>query len=239
MDRRYCALLTQLQVVPVAVGRGPDPDRPSGYTCLDVASLARRLLILQHFDCLDIVNAEPIVTALRSQQIIPGNKLRGRPPLPASDRARVHGLFHCYDDQPLRDTYFALTVLSTLGGLDRIDRDACVEGILRFHRGEGIFGSNDPNDALVFRGDAQDTFCGYESLRILGALDRVRDIERWRFRPAPAYGQPLNGPDEGSVTWLKIEAWLYQHRLDQYLSQRRQRPSLTPPSLRCPVVSDS
>jgi len=42
---------------------------------------------------------------------------------------------------PIRDTYHALVVLDGFGALDRIERDACIRGILRFHHGKGLFGA--------------------------------------------------------------------------------------------------
>jgi RNA polymerase sigma-70 factor (ECF subfamily) len=213
------ARLTCPQEIPVT-GRN--------YTALEVEWLSHRLRVIQLFNCLDLVDAGPIITRLRAHQVIAGNSLEGRRPIP--DRSLVQGLFHCLGSAPLRDTYHSLVILSLLGGLDRIDREACVAGILRFHHSKGLFGSFRKNDDLFFLGDAHDTFYAYESLRMLNALDRVKDLDQWRFRPLkepPAFaGEPMS-----DVTWLAIEAWLYQQGLYQFIEARKQNPQLTPPSL--------
>jgi len=193
------------------------PESEMEFSILDIDRQTLRLQVLQRFDCLDLVNVRPIIAPLRTHQVL-------------VEKARDHGLFRCYFfKQPLRDTYRALVILSVVGGLDQIDRPACVDGILRFHRGKGLFLSIRKD--ILFTGDATETFCAYESLRMLGALDRVKDLDQWKFRPIPTPGIAAGFPR----TWAEIEAWLYQQRLNRYLAQRRQNPQLAPPSLLTPV----
>jgi RNA polymerase sigma-70 factor, ECF subfamily len=198
------------------------------YTVLEVEWLSHRLRVIQAFNCLDLVDAEPIVARLLAHQVVAGNSLEGRRPIP--DRSLVHGLFHCLGSTPLQDTYNSLVILSLLGGLDRIDREACVAGILRFHHGRGLFGSFRKDDGLFFWGDARDTFYAYESLRMLNALGRVKDLDRWQFRPRKEPPAFTDEPGSG-VGWAAIEAWVYQQRLSQFAEARKQNPRQVPPSL--------
>jgi prenyltransferase beta subunit len=119
----------------------------------------------------------------------------------------------------LQETYCALAALEILGALNEIDREACIQGILRLHRSKGYFPRSQSN---CVRGDAQDTFCAFESLRILGALDRVKDLDKWKFRPAQV---SKSGSIPRMVTWDEIEAWVCQQRLTRDLAERQQNPA--------------
>jgi len=125
-----------------------------------------------------------------------------------------------------------LVILSALGGLDRIDQPACARGILRFHRGEGWFAADITATGVYMIGDARDTFFAFESLRMLNALDRVQDLDRWKFRPQRVSGPSVTGATGAS--WLEIEAWLYQERLNQFLAARRRDSRAVAPSLQSP-----
>lgn len=119
-----------------------------------------------------------------------------------------------------QDTYLSLAALELLGGLDQIDREQCIQGILRLHRGKGFFTS--PNSGgfneYHIEGDARDTIAAFEALRILGALDRVKDLERWQFRPQ------RRGVPQGQLCWQDIEAWVAQQRLGKILQARKEHP---------------
>jgi hypothetical protein len=194
------------------------------YTALYVEECAVQIRLLQYLDCLDLVAGETLINQLCEHQVLPGHSLEGRKPI--SDRKLLHGLFHCMPSSPIRDTYYALVVLSALDGLDRIDREACIQGILRFHHGKGLFGSFKKDDGLHFTGGTHYTLLAYESLRMLNALGRVKDLHKWVFRPM---GALTMAPQK--VTWPEIEAWVLTQRLQEFIKEQRQNPNLKPPSL--------
>lgn len=73
------------------------------------------------------------------------------------------------------------------------------------------------------------TIAAFESLRILGALDRVKDLEQWTFRPL------RRGVAENQLTGGDVEAWVCQQRLAKILRERKEHPqapvgSLLPPA---------
>jgi hypothetical protein len=135
----------------------------------------------------------------------------------------LHGLFFttCYD--PIRDTYESLVVLEKLGRLNQVNREACIAGILRFHSGGGLFAPPDKDDGLVIFGDAHNTIAAFESLRILGALDRVKDLDKWKFRPNFTARMP-DGVKQRVATWDEIETWVCQQRLKKILRERKENP---------------
>ena len=104
--------------------------------------------------------------------------------------------------------------------MDKIDREQCIRGILRRHRSKGYFTSPDSGGYNEYRieGDARDTFAAFESLRILGALDRVKDLNRWQFRPQ------RRGVAKGQLAWNDVEAWVCQQRLEKILRARKANP---------------
>jgi hypothetical protein len=120
----------------------------------------------------------------------------------------------------LQDTYYALATLDILGALDKIDREQCVRGILRLHRGAGYFTSPDSGGFNEYHvdGSARDTLAAFESLRLLGALARVCDLDCWCFRPLRQNVAP------GDLTWQDVEAWVCTKRLQAMLAARKQNP---------------
>jgi RNA polymerase sigma-70 factor (ECF subfamily) len=211
------------------------PVHNRDYTVLHVEQLVSRLQLFQLFECIDLVDSTPIIAQLRGHQVIAGNSLKGRRPL--TDRKLVHGLFHCTSSTPLRDTYHSLVILSLVHGLDHIDRNACIKGILRFHHGKGLFGSFRKNDGLYFRGNTHDTFYAYESLRLLNALDQVKDLEKWVFRPLPSSRLIQHAVHE--ITWPQIEAWVLTQRLRQSAADHRRNRKLARPSLRQALLREA
>ena len=193
----------------------------SDYTILEINALAWRLRTLQALDLLDLVDAGPIVETLRAHQVLPGNTLAGRRPL--SDRDGLQGLFWIGFQGPLRDTHDVLAIVSTLGALDRIDRTACIEGVLRLHRGQGLFGPLRMHPELFIPGDAADTWAALESLRILGGLDRVRDLGSWKFRPLLSTPQTTNGSPRQINNW-EMEAWA----MKEAMKSRSPGPAIGP-----------
>ena len=178
-----------------------------------------QLRLLRDVHCLDLVDRGKLIQQIASVQTLSGTP-PGQPPI--HDWHDVYGLFFTPCRPALQDTYFSLAALEILGGLDRIDREACIEGILKRHRGKGYFTSPDSGGFNEYRidGSARDTIAAFESLRILGALDRVKDLDKWQFRP-----EKYRGPDpRPKVTWDDVEAWVCQQRLEKILRERKENP---------------
>ncbi|HLP77282.1 MAG TPA: hypothetical protein VK327_10225, partial [Candidatus Paceibacterota bacterium] len=177
-----------------------------------------RLRLFRDVDSLDLVNREQLIAHIVPVQALVAPPA-GQPPI--HDLKAVRGLFLTPCFPALQDTYFALAALEILDGLDRIDREACIQGILRRHDGKGFFTSPDSGGYNEYHidGSAQDTISAYESLRILGALDRVKDLDKWQFRVNRRH-LPNN-----QVTWRDIEAWTAQRRLNKIIQARKENPS--------------
>ena len=141
---------------------------------------------LRDVNCLDLVDREKLIQQIAAVQVLSATPAPGQPPI--HDWRDVRGLFFTPNWPALQDTYFSLAALEILGGLDKIDREQCIRGILRRHRSKGYFTSPDSGGYNEYNidGDARDTFAAFESLRILGALDRVKDLDKWLFRPPAA-----------------------------------------------------
>ena len=109
------------------------------------------------------------------------------------------------------------------GGADRVDREACIKRILKLHRGKGYFTPPDTNERWKVRieGNARDTLAAFETLRILGALDRVKDLERWQFRVRKSSASPTGQ----WIPWDHIEAWVCQQRLARILTDHKANPT--------------
>ena len=122
----------------------------------------------------------------------------------------------------MQDTYYSLAALEILGGLDRIDREVCIKGILKRHEGKGYFTSPSSGNYNEYHidGSARDTIAAFESLRILGALDRVKDLDKWQFRPSRI------GVAKDQITWHDIEAWVAQQRLEKILRAHKANPAV-------------
>jgi RNA polymerase sigma-70 factor (ECF subfamily) len=190
-------------------------------TQLDSRSVAQ-LRWLRNQGDLDFVDRDRLIKYLSSLQVLSGDAAGKRPPL--KNWRDLRGLFYTPGWSPLKDTYCSLAALEMLGALDRVDRDACVAAILKLHQGKGYFTPPETDEKwnLQIRGDVQDTFCAFESLRILGALDRVKDLEKWQFRVKSAH---VSKPDANNIrtpTWSEIEAWVCQQRLERIIRQREE-----------------
>lgn len=199
-------------------------------TQLDSRSVAQ-LRWLRDQGGLDFVDRDRLIKHLSALQVLSGESAGKRPPL--KNWRDLRGLFYTPGWSPLKDTYCSLAALEIFGALDRIDRAACVTAILKLHQGKGYFIPPETNErwSLQIQGDAQDTFCAFESLRILGALDRVKDLEKWQFRVKSAY---VSKPDANGIrtpTWSEIEAWVCQQRLAQIIRQRKENPGASIRSL--------
>ncbi len=123
-------------------------------------------------------------------------------------RELLNGLFVLRMGDVLRDTCDALTILDCAGALDRIDREACIAGILRLHDGAGRFAPPRSVPGLQVRGEPGNAFAAYESLRLLGALDRVPDLAKWEFRLAPRMRSSDADRNAGKLNYEELEAWV-------------------------------
>jgi RNA polymerase sigma-70 factor (ECF subfamily) len=197
--------------------------QPSGYTVLMVENLAHRVLSLKKLGGLDVLDGSGTVEILRQHQVLSKVVPAGRRILP--DPKLAHGTFLLLGQDPIRDTYHALVILDGFGALDQIDREACIRGILRFHHGKGLFGAVKRGDGFVIFGDNPNTFWAFESLRMLGGVDRVKDLDQWKFRPQSASAKPadLSLPRD-KLDWSEIEAWVLQERLERILRERKENP---------------
>lgn len=139
----------------------------------------------------------------------------------------VRGLFFTPCFPALEDTYVALAALEICGGLDRIDREACIQGILKLHQGGGFFLSPTPGSFNEYHvdGSARDTFSAYESLRILGGLDRVKDLEKWQFRVASRNLSKPGSDGHRVLTWAEVEAWVCRENFQRILQKKRLEPN--------------
>jgi hypothetical protein len=177
-----------------------------------------QLRLLRAVNCLDLTDQEKLIQQIASVQVLSATPSPGQPPI--HDWRDVRGLFFTPSYPALVDTYYSLAALEILGGLDKIDREQCIRGILQQHRGKGYFTSPDSGgyNEYHIEGDVHDTFAAFESLRILGALDRVKDLDWWQFRPQ------RRGLAKDQVTWKDVEAWVCQQRLAKILRGRKEHP---------------
>lgn len=173
------AELFGLRELPIVI----DGERRSH---LWVPFLARRTEFLRLQGCLDALDLRQASTTLVASQILPGRFPTNR--WGARYQRDLQGLFATGRPYVLPETADTLEILDAAQALDRIDREACIRGILRFHHGQGIFAPRSKSIPGAFNGDHRDTFAAYRALRTLRALDRVPDLDRWQFRP------PFNDP---------------------------------------------
>jgi hypothetical protein len=176
-----------------------------------------QLRLLKAVNCLDLVNRKKLIEQITAVQVLSATP-PGQPPMP--DWRQVRGLFFTPCHPALQDTYFSVAALEILGGLDWMDREECIKGILKRHEGKGFFTSPDSGGYNEYHidGSARDTIAAFEALRILGALDRVKDLEQWKFRPL------RHGVARNQLTWHDVEAWVCQQRLERILQLRREKP---------------
>jgi hypothetical protein len=209
-----------------------DGGKTSEYSALATEFVYPQILCLKRFGCLDAVDGSAAIESIIRHQVLSDRLPEGR------RRVRfpqlLHGLFHTFGMDPIRDTYHALVILKCFGALDRVNREACIQGILRFHHGRGLFGSVRTKDGFFIQGDAHDTAWAFESLRMLGALDRVPDLSQWQFRPFRSSQSPVSPGEVRRVEWFEIEAWVCQQRLSRIVAERERNPSAPVRSLMHP-----
>jgi len=183
------------------------------YRALDIETFAMRLNLLQLFGCLDFVDRDSVAREIAacqvtSQFILPEGYI-------LIDNLMAKGLFHT-GRCGLAETQAALSALKTLGRMDLIDREACVEGILRFYRGKGDFKVNNPlASGVTIGGKDEDAFYAMESLALLDALKRIDDFQKWKFHPLTQTITEGNRTSPGHVTANALLSWAYQERLER------------------------
>ena len=185
-----------------------------------------QLRLLQDVKCLDLVDRDKLVQQIASVQVLSEKQSEGQPRI--HDWKGMHGLFHTPAWPTLQQTYFSVAALEILGGLAKMDKEECIKGILRLHRGKGYFVSPNSGGYNEYKitGNAEDTFCAYETLRILGGLDRVDDLDQWEFRVEKDEQQ------KGELTWKAVEAWVCQQRFQKIIDEHKANPNAPYRSLR-------
>ncbi len=197
-------------------------QRNSDRSGLELSSLRWRVAALKKLGVLDLFDTEPLISQVVDHQVLPDK------PLPPDRQPLLHprpwrGLFRTRGVDPIGETYEVLFLLEHLDSLKRIDRAACAEGILRLHLGKGLFLTpqswdrpfarrprrDEPRDKMYIPGDARTTYAARESLRMLGALDRVPDLAEWEYRIHTTSVPPnLAQAHRGPGAWSRVEAVL-------------------------------
>lgn len=185
----------------------------ASYGAVNLELLAMRLASFDLLDCLDSIDTQALPAQIAAHQITPNWALpEGYAPI---DTTMAAGLFD-FGWCDLRTTRAALWILKTLDKLDAIDRDACVEGILRFHQGNGEFRKGVRTEPwIAIHGNEEDTFYALESLYMLAALDRIPNLNRWRYSPITATRSTNGKKDYNAVTGQTVVHWAFQLRLQE------------------------
>jgi hypothetical protein len=186
----------------------------------DIESYALRLRLFDAFGCLNLVDREAMAALIAGRQVGPGFTLpEGFQPI---DREQADGLIDM-GMVALRMNHAALMALETLGGLDRIDKEACIRGILRFHQGGGEFKHKlrGYQSGIWISGNDQDNaYFALESLALLGGLDRVADdLDDWSYRAETQLTTVDGKPGSSGVTGDTVRILAMRERLEMF--QRR------------------
>lgn len=187
----------------------------------DAENLRVNLRLLQRFGRLDLVDQPGLARDLAARQILP------RQPATTTLLKRYRGLFHLAGRNPVEDTCVTLTSLDVIGALHTIDREECIAGLLRLHHGQGAIGYFPREGRQLFSEAAKNTYCAFESLRLLGALDRVKDLDRWEFRVDRNPRNKSSATGERVLLQNEIEAWAAREYFRQVLNSRRADPATT------------
>ena len=211
-------LLTSEKAWSWVDNKGWDVQRAGSFTLF-------QLRWLREVKCLDLIDRAKLIEQIASVQALSASVPPGQPTL--HNWRDVRGLFFTPCSPALEDTYYSVASLEILGGLDKIDREECIRGILRRHHGKGFFDSPSSGSYNEYHidGSARDTFAAFESLRILGALDQVKDLDKWQFRLASYRSSKPGVNGARTLTWDEVEAWVCQQRLARDLAEHRQNPA--------------
>lgn len=202
-----------LRAMPEATRRSllmPEEIRVQGeqYRVLVVRDVIVRLRWLRRLGVLQEMDLSPMVEMILAHQMRGHQGPPGRWPVPES--AALDGLFVFMIADPIRDTRDALHLLELAGALHTLDHAPVVEGILRMHRGRGLFAPTETIPGFQVSGEAVHTYAAWESLGLLGALDQVPDLERWEFR-YPAHADIARGRVRDVYgAWPALRAALFQ-----------------------------
>lgn len=206
------------QVAEMWTYTAPTPSRPkllksnTVYEGIDIETFAKRLWIFKQFDCLDLIDRDAFAKQIAGYQVTTGFQ---RPPnWPQIDVNEAAGLFD-FGRCSLGETWAALWALETLGRPELADREACIQAILLFYRGKGVFSASDPvHSGIQILGQDADAFYAMEALARFNALGRIPDFETWKFHPVtyPVTIDHKTYPRQ--VTGLSMWAYAYQERLE-------------------------
>lgn len=184
-----------------------------GYSVPNVNNVAYSIACLKALGCLDFIDGDSIAREIAESQIT--QDWKPSPGFEDVDVAKTRGLFH-FGMCDFRGTRGALWTLQLLGQLDRIDQESCIEAILRFYKGKGVFESDYKQDGIRIGQGDEDRYFALESLAILNALDRIPDLHRWSFEPETSTVTKNDGvPQHGVITARAFESWAFQLRLDE------------------------
>ncbi|MCL4691881.1 MAG: RNA polymerase sigma factor [Candidatus Hydrogenedentes bacterium] len=198
-----------------------------------VMTIARRLACLKHFGCLDLVDSDRLAQQLADRQVTPAWELRDE----SLDWKRAQGLFlFMFCDRV--GTFGTRAARVEVARLDLIDREACIEGILRFHNGRGEFGSlwQRDDEIRIYPSTKANAVYAMESLRILNALDRIPDFTRWNLKPEIIVTDRNQPIADNISTPDAIRTWACQKRMElvratYQLPQHEWRPPPVSPRL--------
>jgi len=154
-----------------------------------------RVACLRKLGLLDLFPTAPLIDLLKHHQVL-RNHLAKNSRFARLNPAVWKGLIATAGNEPIHETFLALSILEDLGAVSAIDREACAQGILNLHLGKGYFHEGLAAErpftgkapygkswrSISIPGDARTTHAARESLRILGALDRVPDLVSWEYR---------------------------------------------------------
>ncbi|MBN2309706.1 MAG: hypothetical protein JXR94_12075, partial [Candidatus Hydrogenedentes bacterium] len=192
--------------------RGEATTQDGTYPYVDMDEIACRLACLRAFGCLDLVDGDRLAAYIAAHQVTQDWPVpEGSPPI---DVEKASGLF-CFGFCDASATRGALWALETLGALKRIDREACIDGIMRFYQGRGVFRADVRASNIFIYGHEESAYLAMESLVILGALDDVTDLAKWRFKPETSTRGRGREAEYGVVTPDGVVSWARQLRLDE------------------------
>jgi RNA polymerase sigma-70 factor (ECF subfamily) len=189
-------------------------DSGEVFLALDIERPALKLRLLKHWNCLDLVDGEAIVEQLAALQV--DHDFRPPDGFMPIDTEQAAGLIDT-GIVSLRANHAALMALQALGALDRIDRQACADAILRFHEGGGHFVNREwkADGIWIFGSDEDNAFYALESLAILGDVDRVReDLPGWRITAKTGTGKKDGRTTPGWVRGEALQLMAMQERLE-------------------------
>jgi RNA polymerase sigma factor (sigma-70 family) len=203
---------------------------------LRIKHASRRLYILKEFNCLDLFDTDAIAQKVADYQIKENFPLpKGCLPI---DQQLTNGLFHGGTFN-VADTYESLLILKLTDRLDLIDRQACIDGLVRLRQAGFITKKIDnPFISIIPRKQLKDIidqnmsdkdgFYFMESMVLLNALDQVEDLQDWQFHPETGFNLEIDSSEPSFVTAESLTTWAYQERLEQRQREMKEGLHLQP-----------